>query len=367
MRSRFTARQPSRPLARCRTQMQAEAMRRLLVLAACLIGVPAAVTARAPGPAALTFTHYNHAAPHASESVWVAAADGSDASKVAADGYGGQLSADGTWLIYHTGAGPRTPLVLRNLLTGAQRRLDGDAAQWAPSGSGFALARGQKLALVDAATGRRTRLLNARFSAFDFTPRRDVDRRRALERPLAHTDAQRHLPPAPRRPSPRPAHLRRPQRRAGRQPCWNRVRPLPEGGPRAGGVDDAERRRPPERHLPLLPAPRRPGARRPAARLPGCGRLDARRPPRSLPGHVGGLQQFRGRPPHEPVPVPPRVHRGCRSRPERGRPLRSPERRAVPRRTRSLPALQRPVRGWAAHPREVERARRALAPLGVVA
>jgi Tol biopolymer transport system component len=148
-------------------------MRSLVVLVALLIGVPAAVAVRAPGPAALVFTRYDHADLHGSESVWVAAADGSRAREVAADAYDGQLSADGKWVIYRklaTGNAALGPLVLRNLVTGARRRIGGGTVQWAPSGSRFALARGQKLDLVDAASGKLSRLLNVRFSSYDFAP-----------------------------------------------------------------------------------------------------------------------------------------------------------------------------------------------------
>jgi hypothetical protein len=150
-------------------------MRRLLVLVALLVAAPAAVAAPAPAPTDLVFTHYNRAddgtGGSASESVWVAATDGSHAREVAAGASDGRLSADGRWLIYEE---PRdrfpATLVLRNLVTGGRRPLGTGAVRWAPSGSHFALAQGQKLDLVEATSGRRTRLLDARFSSFSFTP-----------------------------------------------------------------------------------------------------------------------------------------------------------------------------------------------------
>jgi hypothetical protein len=87
----------------------------------------------------------------------------------------GMLSADGRWLIYQRLAAVGTqgyPLVVRNVATGATRPLGSSDAvvRWAPSGPRLALATASALELVDATTGRRTRLLTGRVSSFDFDP-----------------------------------------------------------------------------------------------------------------------------------------------------------------------------------------------------
>jgi Tol biopolymer transport system component len=110
------------------------------------------------------------------ESVWVAAADGSQARKVTADGYDSTLSPDGRWLTFERSkAQPGTDfelLFLVDLVTGKTRPLGETSGNesWALTGSRLAVSQRDGFFLIDAASGKWTRLLRARGSSFDFTP-----------------------------------------------------------------------------------------------------------------------------------------------------------------------------------------------------
>jgi Tol biopolymer transport system component len=128
-----------------------------------------------PRRPALTFTAsqgrgtaYGHA------SVWIAAADGSQARKIAThDAYEGRLSPDGRWLTFERSSStPMSSLFVVDLKTGKARALGkttGDE-RWAPGAARLAASQRGGFFLVDAASGARKRLLAARVDSFDFTP-----------------------------------------------------------------------------------------------------------------------------------------------------------------------------------------------------
>ena len=151
-------------------------MRRLLTVMALALAISSATASGAPSGAsslaALTFTR--HVGQR--ESVWVAAADGSHPREVTANGYGGSLSADGRWLTFEcpqAQAGSSFALLfLVDLTTGETRPLGKTSGneRWAPIGGRIAVSQPGGLFMIDAASGRRTRLLALRVRSLDFAP-----------------------------------------------------------------------------------------------------------------------------------------------------------------------------------------------------
>jgi hypothetical protein len=128
-----------------------------------------------PSRPALTFTQFQrgHAADWHS-SVWVAAADGSHARKIAThDAFEGTLSLDGRWLTFERSASSAMSwLFVVDLTTGRTRRFGkttGDE-RWARSGTRLAVSQPGGFFLIDPASGTRKKLLAARVDSFDFTP-----------------------------------------------------------------------------------------------------------------------------------------------------------------------------------------------------
>jgi Tol biopolymer transport system component len=140
-------------------------MRRILALALLALSTVSCGSSREPGrPAPLTYTRL--AGEH--ESVWVADADGSHARRVTTDGYDGRLSPDGRWLTFERSG----TLFLVDLVQQRTRALGATSGneRWAPTGARLAVSQPDGFFLVDAASGKRTRLLADRVSTFDFTP-----------------------------------------------------------------------------------------------------------------------------------------------------------------------------------------------------
>jgi dipeptidyl aminopeptidase/acylaminoacyl peptidase len=140
-------------------------MRRLLALTLLALSATSCGSSHTPGrPAALAYTRLvgNHG------SVWVADADGSHARRVAANGDYGRLSPDGRRLTFVRGG----TLFLVDLVEQRTRALGeiSGSERWAPTGTRLAVSQPDGFFLVDAASGRRTRLLTTHVSAFDFTP-----------------------------------------------------------------------------------------------------------------------------------------------------------------------------------------------------
>jgi Tol biopolymer transport system component len=129
-------------------------------------GPPNAVTSRLP----LTFTQFESRRGN-NESVWVAAADGSHARRIAAHAEQGTLSPDGRWLTFERSSGAMSSLFVVDLTTGKTRPLGkttGDE-RWAPTGARLAVSQPGGFFLIDPASGKR-KLLAARVDSFDFTP-----------------------------------------------------------------------------------------------------------------------------------------------------------------------------------------------------
>jgi Tol biopolymer transport system component len=155
-------------------RVQGAAMRLLFSLAALALVVSTAAASGASGRTGLTFTRLVPATGR--ESVWMAAADGSYAREVTAHGLDGALSPDGRWLTFVREGATAAPdfelLFLVDLTTGKIRPLgesNGDE-RWAPVGARLAVTQPRGFFLIDAASGKRTRLLTAPVSSFDFTP-----------------------------------------------------------------------------------------------------------------------------------------------------------------------------------------------------
>jgi len=130
--------------------------------------------ARAPHPAppGLTFTRFGRPQRN-DESVWVAAADGSHARKIAMHGEEGALSHDGRWLTFERYGDTDMPwLFVRDLKTGKMRRLGKTARdeRWAPDRAQLAVSQPGGFFLIDPASGARKKLLAERVDSFDFTP-----------------------------------------------------------------------------------------------------------------------------------------------------------------------------------------------------
>jgi Tol biopolymer transport system component len=128
-----------------------------------------------PTRPALTFTQFqDDRSAYGHSSVWVAAADGSHARKIATDdAFGGTLSPDGRWLTFErTSTTPMFWLFLVDLTTGETRRLGKTKRdeRWAPTGARLAVSQPGGLFLIDPASATRKRLLAARVDSFDFTP-----------------------------------------------------------------------------------------------------------------------------------------------------------------------------------------------------
>jgi Tol biopolymer transport system component len=126
------------------------------------------------GPA-LTFTRFrDQRSAYGHSSVWVAAADGSHARKIAShDAYEGRLSPDGRWLTFERSSNTAMPwLFVVDLTTGSTRPLGkttGDE-RWAPAGARLAVSQPGGFFLIDPASGTRKKLVAARVDSFDFTP-----------------------------------------------------------------------------------------------------------------------------------------------------------------------------------------------------
>ncbi len=155
--------------------------RPLVALAALAVAVFSAAawgaSSGAPGRAQLTFTHLVRGRATDQESVWVAAADGSHAREITADGYGGALSPDGHWLTFdreslRPAATYSVQLFLVDLATGKTRPLGATTGneRWAPTGARLAVSQPGGFFLIDAASAKRVKLLSAPVSSSDFTP-----------------------------------------------------------------------------------------------------------------------------------------------------------------------------------------------------
>jgi hypothetical protein len=148
-------------------------VRQALVLATlAVVTAGASASSAPPGPAELTFTRVTHNYA----SVWVANADGSHARKINANGSDSTLSADGRWLTFERPRGVAGPffeeLFLVDLATGRTRRVGATSSdeRWSPVDARLVVSQPGGLFLIDAPSGRRTRLLSARVSSADFTP-----------------------------------------------------------------------------------------------------------------------------------------------------------------------------------------------------
>lgn len=151
-------------------------MRLLVLLAVLALVVSTAAAWGAPERAGLTFTRLVPGRGTDRESVWTAAGDGSHAREVTANGLDGSLSPDGRWLTFvrqgATAGSDYAQLFLVDLATAKVRPLgqsNGDE-RWSPVGAQLAVTQPRGFFLIDAASGRRTRLLTAPVSSFDFTP-----------------------------------------------------------------------------------------------------------------------------------------------------------------------------------------------------
>ncbi|HEX6700730.1 MAG TPA: hypothetical protein VF101_08375 [Gaiellaceae bacterium] len=127
-----------------------------------------------PSRPALTFTQFQGQRASWHSAVWVAAADGSHARKIAThDAYQGSLSPDGRWLTFERSSTTAMSwLFVIELTTGHTRRLGkttGDE-RWAPAAARFAVSQPGGFFLIDPASGMRKKLLAARVDSFDFTP-----------------------------------------------------------------------------------------------------------------------------------------------------------------------------------------------------
>jgi Tol biopolymer transport system component len=121
---------------------------------------------------ALTFTQLEARRTN-NEAVWVAAADGSRARKIATHAYQGTLSSDGRWLTFERSSSTAMSwLFAVDLATGKTRPLGKTAGdeRWAPDRARLAVSQPGGFFLIDPASGTRKKLLAARVDSFDFTP-----------------------------------------------------------------------------------------------------------------------------------------------------------------------------------------------------
>jgi hypothetical protein len=127
------------------------------------------------GRPALTFTQFQgRLVAYRHSSVWIAAADGTHARKIAThDAYQGTLSPDGRWLTFERSSNTAMSwLFVADLTTGNTRLLGkttGDE-RWAPAGARLAVSERGGFFLIDPASGTRKKLLAVRVDSFDFTP-----------------------------------------------------------------------------------------------------------------------------------------------------------------------------------------------------
>lgn len=133
-----------------------------------------------PAPVGLSYTRVAGRLGNGLRSVWVAAADGSNAREAVRNGDQSAVSADGRWLMFERyeqrSSGPGLVLLmLMDLATGRTRglgELDDSLGneRWSPTGAELAVTEGRRFFLIDAASGKRTELLGRPVGPFDFTP-----------------------------------------------------------------------------------------------------------------------------------------------------------------------------------------------------
>ena len=125
--------------------------------------------------AGLAFTRNDENGEH--PSVWVADADGSNASRLATDAWGGTLSPDGRQVLYSASGGPddeRAKLYVQAVAGGKQRVL-GKAVwgEWSPDSEHVVLSEAESLTFVDVDSGKRTELTHGgtgRWRSTSFSP-----------------------------------------------------------------------------------------------------------------------------------------------------------------------------------------------------